>query len=1373
LEIASGSTFNISTYTCTVGGFLDIYGNLAFSASGSPVMNVTGITHWRSGSTSSISNGQINAKNNWYFYTGADAYLDGSTVNFDGSVNQQIYTHDTDSRFGHITINQTGSTSVSLILSSNSAMRVTGNMTVPNGRKFVIGSSRTLTVDGTLALSGTMEMAESSIATIGGEVYFPSTGWLNMNSANFTCNYDGLSIGWLGKLTMNDGSLFSYPNADASIYPGFIADVSGGILRFGQGFNSVHNGTFQLNAGTMEFTGDGNHYILIHEYSYLHNLKVNKPSGQLSLMTDLKVMNNIDIQTGTFDSDNYNITIRGNWTNTGIFLPTSGKVTFNGGNYDQSFTNTNFNILEVNKPLGGLLTMNNTTVTCATYDWTAGGISVSSGGTFTANDLADNSLFGTYAVNNGTMNLHQDAGQYIDFAGDITISNGGVLNIYGGSSTSYWPFYANASLTMSGSSSVLDIKDNGIYIYQHASYSFTSNITGGTIRTTGGLICNRADFTPSAGTFEFYGTVDKTFNQSAGSLYNVKINKELTARNEDDFIQTVPVYDERSGILLSDGTRANTISLASDFTVTNHLTITSGTLDLNGKTLNVNGHFGVYGTLKMTNAADVLNVGTYLTLFEFLSGSTANITHGIINCFGWIYPAAGCNFNLGNNNTVYIKGISGAGLSNHEPSANYGNVVIAKDAGHWACINGVAFEPIVVNGNFTISSDNTFYMQNNTMIVHGNFTDVSSSIITTSVYNGSKDELGSLSSTEPALIKPVRNDYYLEIDSDYTLKGTMMVNNSKTVYVHGAFDIAMTGTLNIDDGSFISDSEAGYNDIWGTLNISEGLYHVETAVAFRSSAVTSISGGTIRSGSSLIIEGNNILQPTAGIVEINRDFASNIDFFNHTGNYFYDLKLTGTSSTMIYDDILVSNDFDLASGGFNLNGNEVTANRNVMLSGILVMTSSSDILNVGNDIYWNSGSDDNITNGAINVSCNWYFNDGTEARLGSGNTVNFVGSEHSTVYCDDDNARFGNLVVNKSGFTKRVVLETAQTFLISEDLVIQEGELYLFENVQLEIGNSLTVEPGGIFRSWANENPCVVTKYGTEPYAFNVEAWGNIASKSTIFEYMDASGVNIKPSAFIDDGSKFWDCTFRNGAAGGTLLTIDNSLEMVLDNVTFVSSSLNALYNVTKNVDNGTIQFTNSSGNFDGPDYENDPYNRIDWVGFTAPAVTTDAITNIGETTATSGGNVTADGGSAVTDRGVCWNTSANPTLADDFTEDGTGTGAFISSLTGLTQNTTYYVRSYATNALGTTYGNEVFFTTTSAAPPAVPQNVTIEIVSGNVVLNWDAVSRSRTITYKIYSSDDPNAAFGTWNFIEEISGTTWTAPISATKKFYRVTAVN
>jgi len=98
--------------------------------------------------------------------------------------------------------------------------------------------------------------------------------------------------------------------------------------------------------------------------------------------------------------------------------------------------------------------------------------------------------------------------------------------------------------------------------------------------------------------------------------------------------------------------------------------------------------------------------------------------------------------------------------------------------------------------------------------------------------------------------------------------------------------------------------------------------------------------------------------------------------------------------------------------------------------------------------------------------------------------------------------------------------------------------------------------------------------------------------------------------------------------------------------------------------------------------------------GTELPTVTTNSVTNITETTATCGGNISDQGSSTVTSRGVCWSTSSNPTIADDYTTDGSGTGSFTSNITGLTANTPYYVRAFATNNAGTAYGSQRTFTT-------------------------------------------------------------------------------
>jgi hypothetical protein len=100
--------------------------------------------------------------------------------------------------------------------------------------------------------------------------------------------------------------------------------------------------------------------------------------------------------------------------------------------------------------------------------------------------------------------------------------------------------------------------------------------------------------------------------------------------------------------------------------------------------------------------------------------------------------------------------------------------------------------------------------------------------------------------------------------------------------------------------------------------------------------------------------------------------------------------------------------------------------------------------------------------------------------------------------------------------------------------------------------------------------------------------------------------------------------------------------------------------------------------------------------------LTTSAVSSLTNISATSGGNITDDGGANITTRGVCYSINTNPTTADNITNDGNGTGSFTSNLSGLTTSTTYYVRAYATNSAGTAYGNELSFTTLAPAALAI-----------------------------------------------------------------------
>ena len=110
----------------------------------------------------------------------------------------------------------------------------------------------------------------------------------------------------------------------------------------------------------------------------------------------------------------------------------------------------------------------------------------------------------------------------------------------------------------------------------------------------------------------------------------------------------------------------------------------------------------------------------------------------------------------------------------------------------------------------------------------------------------------------------------------------------------------------------------------------------------------------------------------------------------------------------------------------------------------------------------------------------------------------------------------------------------------------------------------------------------------------------------------------------------------------------------------------------------------------------NSPYSNETSISTSGHAVLSTSLVNtITTTTALSGGNISSDGGSMVTFRGIVWSTSPSPTVdTPNYTRDGSGVGSFVSTMTALTSKTTYFVRSYAFNNAGTVYGNELSFTT-------------------------------------------------------------------------------
>ena len=180
------------------------------------------------------------------------------------------------------------------------------------------------------------------------------------------------------------------------------------------------------------------------------------------------------------------------------------------------------------------------------------------------------------------------------------------------------------------------------------------------------------------------------------------------------------------------------------------------------------------------------------------------------------------------------------------------------------------------------------------------------------------------------------------------------------------------------------------------------------------------------------------------------------------------------------------------------------------------------------------------------------------------------------------------------------------------------------------------------------------------------------------------------------------------------------------------------------------------------------------------PTVTTTSATSVTETSAVTGGNVTSDGNASVTERGVVYATTQNPTTANAKVASGSGTGSFVCNLSGLQPNTKYYIRAYAINSKGTAYGEEVSFTTlkqvvlpTVTTTSATSVTETSAVTGGNVTSDGNATVTERGVVYA--TTQNPTTANtkvasgnGTGSFVCNLSGLQ-----PNTKYYVRAYAVN
>jgi hypothetical protein len=228
----------------------------------------------------------------------------------------------------------------------------------------------------------------------------------------------------------------------------------------------------------------------------------------------------------------------------------------------------------------------------------------------------------------------------------------------------------------------------------------------------------------------------------------------------------------------------------------------------------------------------------------------------------------------------------------------------------------------------------------------------------------------------------------------------------------------------------------------------------------------------------------------------------------------------------------------------------------------------------------------------------------------------------------------------------------------------------------------------------------------------NVDASGNWTNWNGTWN----SGLKLHPVGYLDNGyyyysgpmGYYWGSTQEDGGSGSCLIFY----------------SISSYIQLAQKATGLPLRCLKDSGNL-----------------ALLPTVTTSEVSSTGQNTATSGGSALCEGGSNITNRGICWNTTTDPTIEGCHTMDGNGTGTFVSNLTGLNVNTLYHYRAYATNSFGTSYGNELAFTMPNPCAG-------IETLIINHVTSDGVAPVNKTVTYGTIHgiSGEPNKCWITSN---------------------------
>ncbi|MEA3446477.1 MAG: SprB repeat-containing protein, partial [Bacteroidota bacterium] len=738
LTVESGATLTIGGYDLDVDNEVHIYGTFAMNHINADLYCFSDI-YWESGSQANITaNAEFRVYGNWIFGSGANVQMNNGKVWFQGTSTEYIQSYESGCYFNNVYSYKTGGAYFGVSYWSTEDLTINGSLTIYSGSAFNSYSMEKVILNGSMINNGghflcnygTFEFAGTPSVTLKPNVddYFNNL-IINVSSSLGLANNYSDSLVVKGDISISGGNF----------------DCNGlTITCGGDWLNAVGTYGFYEEYAKVIFDGTGYYQYCYGETFY--DFTKNSGGSNLLFHGPTDITNDFRCYGHTWAYDDMNID--------NLFLNSTGK-------FVTSYSGTDVVIddLDMGYTFLGLYWYG----TLEVYD-----------GQCTVGDLADPGLYGSFKVSGSTavLDITQVAGQYIDLNGSIEIVYDGTMDVRGTTSTSYWPYTNNASVTMT--SGVLDFHNAPIRIH-NSTHTFTTNITGGTIRTPKTFYVYDT-YNPAGGTLEFYGTGDPylSMNHQGSALYNLHVNKT-------------------SGELL-----CNTQSAR----ISNDVIIDGGTLG-SADTLYVGGDWtnnvGTYGFYEYYDAvcfygnqtSDITTDETFYNLvidktstgyadLELLTGLQVNVTNNL-------HPITG-TFEVNDNGIVNIDG----------------DLIIE---------NGAGFN--VNDANTTVYLADDFIDYNTTISIYDGFNaDISNSFI----FDGSVTQTFNVSSSDVVF-------GYLTLD-----KGN---NSSFYAYddfrVIGDFEIAAGNFLNSGthdyyfEGDFTNNSATGdWNDHASTLHFEGG-----------------------------------------------------------------------------------------------------------------------------------------------------------------------------------------------------------------------------------------------------------------------------------------------------------------------------------------------------------------------------------------------------------------------------------------------------------------------------------------------------------------------------------------------------------------------